>query len=107
MAHTYEELSQKTVAQLREIAEGIEHDALHGYTTMHKDQLLLALCQALGIEAHELHKVVGVNKTRIKQQIRALKQQRDAALAAHDSAELKRIRRQIHRLKRHIKKATV
>jgi len=107
MAYTYEELSNKTVAQLREIAEGIEHDALHGYTTMHKEQLLPALCDALGIEAHEHHDVVGVDKTKIKQRIRALKQQRDAALAAHDSAELKRIRRQIHRLKRRIKKATV
>lgn len=107
MAYTYEELSNMTVAQLREIAEGVDHDAVRGYTTMHKDELVRGLCDALGIEAHEHHKVVGVNKTRIKQRIRALKKQRDAALAAHDSDELKRIRRQIHRLKRRIKKATV
>ena len=107
MAYTYEELSNKTVAQLREIAEGIDHDAVRGYTTMHKDDLVRGLCDALGIEAHEHHRVIGVNKTRIKKRIRALKKQRDAALAAHDSAELKSIRRQIHRLKRRIKKATV
>ena len=107
MAYTYEELSNKTVAQLREIATGIDHDAVRGYTTMHKEDLLRGLCDALGIEAHEHHDVVGVNKTRIKRRIRALKKQRDAALAAHDSAELKSVRRQIHRLKRRIRKATV
>lgn len=107
MAYTYQELSTKTVTRLREIAKGVDHDAVRGYTTMHKEDLLRGLCEALGIEAHEHYEVVGVNKTRIKQRIRALKKQRDAALAAHDSAELKRIRRQIHRLKRRIKKATV
>lgn len=107
MAYTYEDLSGMTVAQLREVAEGIEHDAVSGYTTMHKGELLAGLCEALGIEAHEHHDVVGIDKTKIKQRIKALKKQRDAALAAHDSEELKRIRRQIRRLKRRIKKATV
>ena len=59
MKHTYEDLHGKTVAELREIAEGIEHEGLHGYTTMHKEELLPALCTALGIEAHEHHEVVG------------------------------------------------
>jgi hypothetical protein len=36
-----------------------------------------------------------------------LKQKRDTALTAHDSARLKRVRRQIHHLKRQIHKATV
>ncbi len=107
MAHTYEELHQKTVAQMRAIAKGMDHEALRGYTTMHKEQLLLALCKALGLEAHEHHEVVGVDKARIKQQIRQLKVERDAALEAHDSKELKVIRRRIHRLKRKIHKATV
>ncbi len=107
MAHTYEELHQKTVAEMRAIAKGMDHEPLRGYTTMHKEQLLLALCTALGLEAHEHHEVVGVDKTKIKQQIRQLKVERDAALEAHDSKELKVIRRRIHRLKRKIHKATV
>lgn len=107
MAHTYEELHGKTVAQLREIAEGIEHDALHGYTTMHKPELIKALCTALGIEAHEHHEVVGVDKAAVKAQIRELKAQRAKALEAHDSKELKQIRRKIHRLKRTLRAATV
>ncbi len=107
MAHTYEELHQKTVAQMRAIAKGMDHEALRGYTTMHKEQLLLALCKALGLEAHEHHEVVGVDKTKIKQQIRRLKVERAAALEAHESKELKVIRRRIHRLKRKIHKATL
>lgn len=107
MAETYDELHQKTVAQLRAIAKGMDHEALRGYTTMHKEQLLLALCKALGIEAHEHHEVVGIDKATIKQQIRQLKVKRDAALEAHDSKELKMIRRRIRRLKRKIHKATV
>ncbi len=106
--HTYEELSGKTVAQLREIAAAQgDHEELHGYTTMHKEELLLALCKALGIEAHEHHEVVGIDKSRIKARIRQLKQERDAALAAADHKQLKQVRRRIHHLKRKIRRATV
>lgn len=107
MSYTFEELHAKTVAQLREIATGIEHDALSGYTTMHKEDLLQALCTALGIEAHVHHEVVGIDKAKIKAQIRELKQQRDSAVASGDKKELKQIRRRIHRLKRKIRRATV
>ncbi len=107
MDYTFEELKEKTVAQLREIAEKIDHEALHGYKTMHKEQLQLALCQALGIEAKVHHEVVGIDRGKIKAQIRELKTERDAARGAHDRKRLKMIRRQIHRLKRSIKKAAV
>ena len=107
MAHTYEELHGMTVAELKEIAKDIEHDALHGYTTMHKDHLVPALCQALGIESHVHHEVVGIDKTEVKNKIRELKVQRNAAVAAHDHKQLKVIRRRIHHLKRKMHKATV
>lgn len=107
MSYTYEELHAKTAAQLREIATGIEHDSLSGYTTMHKEDLLQALCTALGIEAHAHHMVVGIDKAEVKAQIRELKQKRDSALASGDKQELKQIRRRIHRLKRKIRRATV
>lgn len=107
MAHTYEELRHKTVAELREIASGIEHEALRGYTQLNKEHLLQALAAALGFDTHIHHKVVGINKTDIKAKIKALKQQRDEAVEAHDHARLKRVRRQLHRLKRDIHKATV
>ena len=106
MAHTYEELKHKTVAELREIAKGIEHEAVQGHTQMNKEHLLVALSKALGLQ-HEHHDVVGVDKSSIKARIRELKKKREAALTAHDRAQLKTVRRTIHRLKRQIHKATV
>src|SRR6185503_1543223 len=102
MAYTLEELKKKTVAQLREIAKASDHDALKGYSTMHKHELLRALSKSLNI-AHEHHEVVGLNKAQIKE----LKHKRDEASGVHDSARLKEVRRKIHRLKRMIHKATV
>ena len=107
MAHTYDELHKMTVVQLREIAADVEDEVLQGYKSMHKQPLLLALCKALGIEAHEHHDVVGINKAKIKAEIRALKVERDAALEARDRKKHKETLRRIHRLKRSIHKATV
>lgn len=107
MAYTFEELKHKTVAELREIAVGIEHEALQGYTQLNKERLLMALCQALHIETHGHYQVVGINKYEIKAQIHDLKKQRDAALANHDHTQLKTVRREIHHLKRMIHRATV
>ncbi|HEU4796293.1 MAG TPA: hypothetical protein VFT02_11725 [Pyrinomonadaceae bacterium] len=106
MAHTYEQLKHMTLADLREIAKGTDHEAVQGYTQMNKEHLIGALARALGIQ-HEHHDVVGIDKASIKSRIRQLKTQREAALAAHDHAQLKVVRRTIHRLKRRIHKATV
>ena len=107
MAHTYEELKTKNVTQLREIAAGIDHEAVQGYTQLNKEHLLAAICQALGIDMHEHHEVKGINKADIKAKIKALKKRRDEAISAHDRAQLKQVRRNIHHLKRQIHKATV
>jgi protein-arginine kinase activator protein McsA len=107
MAHTYEELSKMTVVQLRHIADGIEDEALKGHSTMHKDQLLPALCKILGVEAHVHHEVVGVNKSELKAQIRALKLERATAIQKKDYAQLESIRDKIHKLKRRIRKSIV
>ncbi len=107
MAHTYEELSGMTIAQLREIAAGIEHEAVRGHTQMHKEQVLLAICKALGIETHAKHQVVGLDKPKVKTQIRGLKAKRAAAIVAKDPKELKRIRHDIKRLKHKIRRALV
>ena len=106
MAFTYEELKHKTVAELREIAKDIEHDAVQGYTQQNKEHLLVAISKALGLK-HEHHDVVGVDKASIKARMRELKTKREAALVAHDHAQLKVVRRTLHRLKRRIHKATV
>lgn len=107
MAHTWEELHEMTVARLREVAQEIEHDALHGYSTMHKEELIPALCDALGIEAHAHHEVVGIDKAAVKAEIRELKVKRDEAFAAGNNAEVRRVRRRIHRLKGKLRRATI
>ena len=106
MAYTYEQLKHMTLAQLRDIAKDTDHEAVQGYTQLNKDHLIVALAKALGIQ-HEHHNVIGIDKSTIKARIRELKTQRAAALEAHDHAQLKVVRRTIHRLKRQIHKATV
>jgi len=107
MAYTHHELKHKTLAELRDIAKGIEHEAVQGYTQLNKEHLVVAICKALNIEMHEHHDVVGIDKAAIKSRIRELKLRRTSALAARDHAQLKAVRRRIHRLKRQIHKATV
>ena len=101
----FHQLRLMTIEQLREVADGIE--GLTGSTQMRKQQLLEQVCQHLKIQMHEHHDVVGIDKSAIKRQIRELKQQRGAALEAHDHDQLRRVRRHIHRLKRQIRRATV
>ncbi len=105
MDYTWEKLHKMRVADLREIAKELEHEELQGYTTMHKEDLVPALCHALDIEDHAHHEIVGLNKTAIKQKIRALKKERDAALESKDKDKLKDVRREIHHLKIKLRKA--
>ena len=106
MALTIEELKHKNISELREIAKDLDHEAVQGYTQLNKEHLVIALAKALGIQ-HTHHDVVGVDKASIKKRIRELKVKREAALSAHNHGELKAVRRNIHRLKRQIHKATV
>ncbi len=107
MAYTYHELKEKTVADLREIAKGIEHEAVEGATQMNKDHLLKAMCTALGIDMHEHHHVEGIDKAAIKGKIRELKKKRDEILASQDRSQLHGVLRQIHALKRTMRRAMV
>ena len=103
---TFEQLRHKTLAELREMAKGVDHEAVRGYTQLNKERLVVALSTALGIQ-HEHHDVVGLDKASIKSRIRELKVKRTEALDAHDRVALKTVRRTIHRLKRRIHKATI
>ena len=105
--HTHEQLRHMTVAQLREIAGGIEHDAVKGYTQLRKDEIIHGICVALGIDEIEHHHVVGLDKSAVKAKIQALKVERAAALEGGDAAALKMARKKIRRLKRKIRRATV
>ena len=103
MTMTYEELRGKTLAELREIAKAIVHDAVQGYSQMNKEHLLPAMCQALGIDTREHHEVTGIDKAGIKLKIRELKRQRDEALAQANHALVRDVRRHIHHLNHQIR----
>lgn len=109
MAQTYEELKGKTIDELREIAKGLEHEAVKGYTQMNKDHLLPALCKALGIESHKHphHAAVGIEKSKLKARMHAIKGEKQKAIAGSDRKKLKALRREYHRLNRRIRAASV
>jgi hypothetical protein len=110
MAHTYEELKKKTIDELREIAKGIDNEAVKGYTQMNKEHLLPAVCKALGVDTHVHHHTAGsgasAEKSGLKAKLRQLKSERDKALQAHDHAQLKAVRRQMHRVNRKLRSVT-
>ncbi|MCX6557779.1 MAG: hypothetical protein NTW95_10180 [Candidatus Aminicenantes bacterium] len=107
MSYTHHELKLKTVAELREIAATIENEAVQGHSQMNKEHLLVALCTALNIDMHEHHQVVGIDKSKVKNRIQAMKDRLAAAIAAGDRKQIRFCHRQIHRQKRNIHKATV
>jgi len=107
MEYTFKDLKGKTVAELREIAKSIEHEAVKGYSQLNKEHLLEAVCTALGIDMHVHHDVKGLDKPKIKREIRKLKLERDKALEAHDHKKLKEVRNQIKKYKNKLKRAMV
>jgi hypothetical protein len=108
MAMTYEELHKKTVAELRDIAKGLDHEAVQGYTQMNKDHLLPAVCKALGIDTHAHHHAeAGFDKAGTKARMRTLRAERAKALEAHDSKKLTLLRREMHTLNHRLRAHTV
>jgi hypothetical protein len=105
MAHTYEELKGMTVAQLREIASGIDHEAVQGHTQMNKEHLLAAICKAESIDMHAHHAAAGVDKPAIKGRIAELRKVRDEASQSKDEKRLAVARKKIRRLKRELRRA--
>ena len=107
MTHTFPELKSKALAELREIAAGITHEAVQGYTQLNKDHLLVAICKALNIDMHAHHEIKGIDKQAVKARIQEWKSKRDEALAARDRKALKVAMRQIHHLKHTMRKAAI
>ncbi len=105
--YTFHELKEKNVHELREIAKGLEHEAVQGYTQLNKEHLLVALAKALNLQTHEHHAAGGFDKTQVKAHMRALREHRATALEAHDGGKLRSIRRELHRLNRQIRRNTV
>jgi len=109
MALSYEELKKKTIEDLREIAQGLDAEAVKGYTQMNKEHLLPAVCHALGIDVHRHphHEPVGVDKAQLKARMHALKAEKQKAIEARDVAKVKALRREYHHLNRRIRGASI
>jgi hypothetical protein len=105
--YTFHELKEKNVHELREIAKGIQHEAVQGYTQLNKEHLLIALAKALNISTHEHHAVGGFDKAGIKAKMRELKKKRDEAVEAGDATLAHSLRRQIHKLNHQVRSHTV
>ena len=98
-------LEKMTVKDLKEIAKEIpEISGVHG---MKKDELIVAIKEAKGIQDEPLKKSVAsaasagsASVSEIKTMIKALKAQRQAALAASDKKMATIYRRRISRLKK-------
>ncbi len=99
----WHDLEKTTVVKLREMA----HDqGMKGVTGWNKGKLVEELAGALGIEKpHEEMTGTEVHdKGDLKLKIRELKVERNKLIEAHDHKGLKVVRRQIHGLKRQIRK---
>lgn len=107
MSHTFESLKSKTLAELREIAQGIEAEAVRGWSQMNKDHLLPAIAKALNLDTHLHTHVEGIDKASLKARLHQLKRDREQAMADGDVKRLKAIRREHHHLNRRIRAHTV
>ncbi|MEE8607369.1 MAG: Rho termination factor N-terminal domain-containing protein [Nitrospiraceae bacterium] len=96
-----DELKKMTVPKLRERAKEITD--LQGVGGMKKDDLIQAIAKAEGIALGTQEKDVSIAS--VKQEIRALKKQKEELLASPEGrSTVKQIRRKIKRLKRQTRK---
>ncbi len=93
----YREIQKMTAVKLREVITEKFPD-VKGVSALKKEQLVELLADKLGIDRHA-HAAITIDKTAVKQKIRALKKQRDEALAAGDQPKLREIRHAIHKQK--------
>ncbi len=90
-------LEKMTVKELREVAKDLP--GITGVHAMKKDQLLVEIKKAKGVKDEPVKKT-DASISDLKQQIRALKVERQAALEAQDKKKATIFRRRISRLKK-------
>jgi predicted ATPase len=103
------DLQKMTVVKLRE--EGLKHSSIAGVYSMNKAQLIEALAAVYGIDIEAATRAAreqfAADKSGLKQEIRAFKGQRDAALSAHDATQVKQLRLHIKKRKRMLRRLAV
>ena len=96
------DLHKMTVVKIREVA--LQQGDIVGVHGMSRQEIIEALAPRLGIDLEAATKAARTrfagNKTTMKQEIRSLKAQRDAALADHDAVALSQARKSLKQYKR-------
>jgi hypothetical protein len=101
----WKELEKMTIVKLRE--EALKYpDQIKGVRGKSKPQLMDELAALLGIEKPHVHftETVVHTKEDLKHKIRELKARREKLIEANDHKALHGVRREIHKLKHHIRK---
>ena len=98
----WHQLSKMKVDALREKAK--QFPDIGAVSGLSKVKLVEVLAKHMGI-SHPHKRAEGIDKASLKGQIHELKKQRDAAIAAKDHAELKKVRRALHHKRRALHKA--
>jgi predicted ATPase len=100
------DLQRMTVVKLRE--EGLKHSSIAGVYAMDKAQLIEALATVYSIDIEAATRAAreqfAADKSTLKQEIRAFKGQRDAALSAHDATQVQQLRLHIKKRKRMLRR---
>ncbi len=96
---TAKEIDKMTVPKLKEaaLAYGGKISGVHG---MDKTQLIRALKEINDIPLIEAKRTSKIDRSAVKQQIKALKNTRDQHIEAKDGVQIKRVRRRIKSLRR-------
>lgn len=95
-------LSKKKVDELRKMAKDVPGVVAVSGTP--KQELVETMAKHLGIERPR-KVVVGIDKASVKAEIRSLKKDRDKALSDKDSDALKKVRKELHKRKRVLRRA--
>ena len=100
----WKEMDKMTVVKLRE--EALKHPDIKGVHGKSKAQLMDELATILKIEKPHLHLEEEVVHTKgdLKKKIHELQGKRDVLIQAKDHAGLHGLRREVHKLKRQIRK---
>ncbi len=104
----YDRMHKLTVTKLREEAMEKFHDQLKGTHGMHKEELLAAICELMGIhievEHHKAKPAAKISDEELKTRMKKLKTQRVEALDAKDKVQLIQTRKKIKKLKRSLRR---
>jgi len=99
----YTEIKKMTAVKLREIIAA-KYPEEKGLVGLKKEQLVDLLASKLGLDKHA-HGAVAIDKSAIKQRIRALKKQREELEKSGNKEKLREIRHAIHKQKHILRRA--